>query len=126
MISVKIATGTTGPVPVEVVIHATDPNDGLPRYWGLTFDRSMPPKSYQGYVGADVNEQHSSGDTMTVLWNLTSGLHYLVFGVTQSGGSSYGTYAGTITVNGLSHNFSGLYYDPIKDVTISVTIDFNV
>jgi len=117
----QTGTGPNNRVQVSIVIQATDPNDGYERYWGLTFDRQMPPEvSFQGYVGADVNEPHYSGERMIVLWNLTAGLHYLIFAVTQIGGSSYGTYAGTIEINGQSHNFTGL------DVTNSVRVDFSL
>jgi hypothetical protein len=114
------ATGVTGPVPVEVVIYATNPYGVTRTYWGLTFDRSLPTLTSVGYVSADFNEQHSTGDTMTAAWNLTGGLHYLYFAISQSRGASYNTYAGTITINGQTYNFSGL------DETNSVIIDFHV
>jgi hypothetical protein len=85
------------------------------------FDAPMPQEvSFEGYVGADVNEVQYSGDTMTVQWTLSPGAHYLVFGVTQTGGPSYGTYSGTITINGEMYNFSGL------DANNLATIDFTL
>jgi len=103
----------------KVVIYATDPNDGFQRYWGLTFDRAMPPEQGgNGYVGADANEKHHSGDTMTVLKTLSAGPHYLIFIVSQTGGPGYGTYSGTITINGHTYSFSGV------DAAHSARIDF--
>jgi hypothetical protein len=107
--------------PTNIVITASDPSDPYLRYWGVMFDAPMPQEvSFEGYVGADVNEVHYSGDTMTVQWTLSPGAHYLVFGVTQTGGPSYGTYSGTITINGETYNFSGL------DANNLATIDFTV
>ena len=110
----------TGP-NTNITITASDPSDPYLRYWGLTFDRAIPPiVSYQGFVGADVNEVHYSGDTMSVLWTLPSGPHYLIFGVTQVGGPSYGTYSGSITINGNTYNFNGL--DGNHPETINFTV----
>jgi hypothetical protein len=104
----------------KIVVYATDPQDPILRDWGLTVDRPMPPEQDgSGYVGADGYENLMSGDTMTVLKTLPAGPHYLIFIVGQSGGPSYGTYSGTITVNGYVYVFSGV------DVTHSVRIDFS-
>jgi hypothetical protein len=101
---------TGSPANTTVVITASDPIDFYGRYWAVTFDRPMPPQQgMNGYVGADVNEMHNSGDTMTVLWTLLAGPNYLIFAITQTGGSSYGTYSGTITINGQAYAFSGVY-----------------
>jgi nicotinic acid mononucleotide adenylyltransferase len=56
----------------------------------------MPPLQDGGFVGADANEEHYSGDTLTAMKTLSAGSHYLVFMVGQDGGSSLGTYSGTI------------------------------
>jgi len=118
-IQIKGSPTITG--PTSVVITASDPDDQFARFWGLTFDRPMPPiVNWEGYVGADVNEVYVSGDTMIVQWTLSPGAHYLIFGVTQAGGPSYGTYSGNLTINGNTYNFSGL------DVDHTVTIDFTV
>ena len=107
--------------PTNITITANNLNDPYLRYWGLMFDGPIPPiVSFEGYVGADVNEVHYSGDTMTAQWTLSAGEHYLVFGVTQTGGPSYGTYSGTITINGNVYSFSGV------DNTHIATVDFTV
>jgi len=109
------------PHTVTVQIYASDPNDGFPRTWDVVFDRAMPPLADGGdHVGSDVDQDHYSGDTMTFTWSLGGGAHYLIFDVTQTGGPSYGTYSGTITINGNTHNFSGV------DANNTVTINFTV
>ena len=119
--TIQITGSPTITGPTNITISASDPNDNYLRYWGLTFDRAIPPiVSYEGYVGADVNEVHVSGDTMTAQWTFSSGAHYLIFGVTQVGGPSYGTYSGTININGQTYSFSGV------DGADPVRIDFNV
>jgi hypothetical protein len=81
----------------------------------------MPPLGDGGvHRGADVIEAHSSGDIMAVQWSLAPGDHYLILGITQTGGPEYGVYKGTITINGNSHSFVGLYGD------LTVTIEFSV
>jgi hypothetical protein len=113
---------TPTPVPgimTKIAIYATDPQDQYLRDWGLTIDRPMPPEQDgSGYVGADGYENLYSGYTMTVLKTLSLGPHYLIFVVGQSGGPSYGTYSGTITINGHVYEFGGV------DVANSVRIDF--
>jgi len=119
--TIQITGSPTITGPTNITITANDPNDPYLRYWGLTFDRAMPPiVSWEGYVGADVNEVDYSGDTMTVQWTLSAGAHYLIFGVTQTGGPSYGTYSGAITINGIAYSFSGV------DDTHTATIYFTV
>ena len=119
--TIQITGSPTITGPTNIVITASDPSDPYSRFWGLTFDRALPPwVSFEGYVGADVNEVYVSGDTMTVQWTLSAGAHYLIFGVTQVGGPSYGTYSGTITINGNTYNFTGL------DADHTVTVNFNV
>jgi hypothetical protein len=107
--------------PTNVAITASDPNDPYPRFWGLVFDRAMPPLvSFQGFVGADFNDVHSSGNIMTVQWALSTGAHYLIFGVSQTGGLPYGFYSGNITINGNTNSFTDIYGDH------TVRIDFMV
>jgi hypothetical protein len=119
--TIQITGSPTVSGPTNIVITASDPNDQWGRWWGLTFDRAMPPIGSNGnYLGPDVDEVHFSGDIMNVEWTLSAGAHYLTFGVAQTGGPSCGTYSGTITINGNTYNFSGL------DAQHTVTIDFTV
>jgi hypothetical protein len=119
--TIQITGSPTITGPTKIVIAASDPNDSYPRTWDLTFDRAMPPfNSWGDHWGSDSDEPHSSGDTMIVQWTLSAGAHYLIFAVTQTGGPSYGTYSGTITINGKTYNFSGL------DADHTVTVDFTV
>jgi hypothetical protein len=119
--TIQITGSPTGPTVTTIQIHASDPNDYYPRTWDVVFDRPMPPLAAGGdHVGSDVDEAHSSGDTMTFQWNLAGGAHYLIFAVTQTGGPDYGVYSGTITINGNTYNFSG------SDADHTVRIDFNV
>lgn len=119
--TIQITGSPTGPTVTTIQIHASDPNDYYPRTWDVVFDRPMPPLGPGGdHVGSDVDESHSSGDTMTFQWNLVRGAHYLIFAVTQTGGPNYGVYSGTITINGNTYDFSGL------DADHTVKVDFTV
>ncbi len=119
--TIQITGSPTGPTVTNIQIQASDPNDYYSRTWDVVFDRSMPPLNGWGdHAGSDVDEAHSSGDTMTFQWNLAGGAHYLIFAITQTGGPDYGVYSGTITINGNMYNFSGL------DENHTVTIDFTV
>jgi len=119
--TIQITGSPTGPTVTAIQIHASDPNDYYPRTWDVVFDRPMPPLASGGdHVGSDVDEAHSSGDTMTFQWNLVGGAHYLIFAVTQTGGPNHGVYSGTIMINGNTYNFSGL------DADHTVRIDFTV
>ena len=104
--------------PTNITITASDPSDPYLRDWALTIDRPMPP--IQDDMSADGYEALYSGDTMTFSAMLSSGPHYLMFIIGQSGGPSYGTYSGAISINGQVYNFSGV------DQYNSVTIDFSV
>ena len=104
--------------PTNITITASDPSDPYLRDWALTVDRPMPPIQYDN--SADGYETLYSGDTMTFSATLSSGPHYLMFIIGQSGGPSYGTYSGTITINGQVYNFSGV------DQYNSVRVDFSV
>lgn len=119
--AIQITGSPTFSGPTSIVITASDPNDGYLRFWDVTFDRALPPLMPNGdHVGSDVDEVHHSGDAMTIQWPLSTGAHYLIFYVSQTGGPSYGVYSGTITINGNPYNFSGL------DVDHTVRIDFVV
>jgi hypothetical protein len=118
--TIQLAGSPTITGPTNIAITATDPNDGWLRDWGLTVDRPMPPEQDgSGYVGADVYENHYSGETIRDLMTLLPGPHYLIFIVGQTGGPACGTYSGTITINGETYNFSGV------DAAHSVRIDFS-
>lgn len=117
--------GSPAPItgPTEVAVYASDPADNIPRDWGLTIDRPMVPEQDEnivGYIGADAYGNYLSGDTLTLIWTFSPGPHYLIFIVGQSGGPSYGTYSGTVTINGQGYKFSGV------DVTHSTTIYFTI
>lgn len=89
-----------------VTIHAADPYDGYLRDWNI-FD--IDPSGT--YVGGGVwtagtplmTSYFYSGATWSV--NLNEGIYYLVIG--QSGGPSYGTYSGEISINGVNLTFTG-------------------
>lgn len=118
--TIQIGGSPTFTGPTSIAITATDPNDGWLRDWALTVDRPMPPEQDgSGYIGADANENHYSGQTMLDLMTLVPGPHYLIFIVGQTGGPACGTYSGAITINGETYNFSGV------DAAHSVRIDFS-
>lgn len=119
--AIQIIGSPIGAAVTNIQIYASDPDDSYPRTWDVVFDRPMPPLGPTGnHDGSDVDQAHSSGDTMTFEWNLVTGAHYLIFAVTQTGGPSYGVYSGTITINGNTHNFAGL------DASHMERIDFAV
>jgi len=100
-----------------VTIQASDPSDSYLRDWNIfTYD---PTGTYIG------NGKWSSGTplktsyyTRSGTWsvNLNSGTYYLVIG--QTGGESYGTYSGEISINGVSMHFT--------NADINHAIKFNV
>ncbi len=57
---------------------------------------------------------------MTIQWYFEPGDHYLILGITQTGGPEYGVYNGTVTINGNSYEFSGLYGN--QTTTVQFTI----
>lgn len=110
-------------ITADVVVCASDSADYILRDWGLTIDRPMVAEqegNLVGYIGADAYGNYLSGDTLTLSWTFSPGPHYLVFVVGQSGGPSYGTYSGTVIIDGQMFNFSGV------DVTHSTTIYFTI
>jgi hypothetical protein len=118
--TIQITGSPTVSGPTTIVITGSDPNDPYLRTWDVVFDRALPYTTGGDYVGSDVDEVHASGDTMTIQWPLSAGAHYMILDITQNSGPSYGTYSGTITINGNTYSFSGVdYYH-------AVTIDFNV
>ena len=100
-----------------VTIQASDSSDSYLRDWNIfTYD---PTGTYIG------NGKWSSGTplktsyyTRSGTWsvNLNSGTYYLVIG--QTGGESYGTYSGEISINGVSMHFT--------NADINHAIKFNV
>ena len=119
--TVQITGSPTVSGPTGIVITASDPGDPWVRTWDITFDRPMPPMGPGGYHhGADIIADHCSGDIMSFNWTFSAGAHYMVFDVTQTGGPEYGTYSGTITINGQEYSFSGI--DGNNLATIEFTI----
>lgn len=118
--TIQITGSPTITGPTSIVIQSTDPSDPYLRCWAVTFDKPMPSMDpYLGYVGSD-DQTHVSGDTMTVLWTLSAGPHYLQFVVSQCGGPSYGTYSGTITINGQPYSFSGVDWNQTAQIDFYV------
>jgi hypothetical protein len=121
--TIQITGSPTITGPTKISVYASDPADPYLRDWGLTIDRPMVPEqdgNIVGYIGADAYGNYFSDYTMTLNWTFSPGPHYLIFIVGQSGGPDYGTYSGTVTINGQTYNFSGV------DVTHSATIDFTI
>ena len=89
----------------DVVIKASDPSDSYVRDWNIfTVD---PSGTYQGggvwSAGSPIKTAYF---TKSGTWSLSlnQGTYYLVIG--QSGGASYGTYSGSITVDGAAMTFA--------------------
>lgn len=76
-----------------VTITATDSNDPYVRNWTI----------YTGGSTQVTQQQHTSGQNMNV--NVPSGNYTVI--ISQSGGSSYGTYSGTIQTPSGTGAFSG-------------------
>lgn len=91
---------------VKAAVTASDPADGFTRYWILTVD-NPPVAGWDTNTNPDT-EVHKSGDTMMKDISMTDGDHLVYFMVSQSGGPGYGTYAGTIQLDGGSAPFSGV------------------
>jgi hypothetical protein len=119
--TIQITGSPTITGPTNITITASDPSDGYLRCWAVTFDKPMPSMDpYLGYVGSDVQEDYCSGNTMTVLWTLSAGPHYLQFIVSQCGGPSYGTYSGTIIINGQTYTFGSVDADDPAVVNFTI------
>lgn len=110
---------------VEIDITATDSKDTYLRYWDLFVDQA--PGSYQGgglYSNTPaVSEGHYSGDSMSTSIDLDPGSHTLYLVVTQTGGSGFGTYSGSISVAGKSQQFSGVAYNAPYKFSVNVPSD---
>jgi hypothetical protein len=121
--TVQITGSPTITSPTKISVYASDPADPYLRDWGLTIDRPMVPEQdgiQVGFIGADAYGNYTSGSTMTLNWTFSPGPHYLIFIVGQSGGPSYGTYSGTITMNGQTYQFSGV--DDYHSARINFTV----
>lgn len=102
--------GSTTPPPssktTNVSVKASDPSDIYARTWSIF---TADPGAYQGGgqygTSAAAEEDHTSGDSMSVTVPSASAMW---FTATQSGGSNFGSYAGTITVNGNTISFDGV------------------
>jgi hypothetical protein len=108
------------PTPIEVT--ASDPEDTFGRYWEAWVDQA--PGNYLGngkYANpADFSSVQRSGKTVT--YDISAyGQHTLYFVVTQSGGSKFGTYSGTVTVSGKATPFSGVDCNHPAEVPFFVT-----
>ncbi|MGI0141625.1 MAG: hypothetical protein ACREBF_03180 [Candidatus Micrarchaeales archaeon] len=88
-------------VATNFKINATDPQDGVSRYWEVF---TTYPGAYLGY-GTYANSTsllkvgyYNSGGIMTFSESY-NGLYDLYFVITQSGGGSHGTYSGQVAIN---------------------------
>ncbi len=119
-------TGTGGDTTIPTqpeqtglaVINAVNNSDPYQRDWNI-FTRD-PTGTYQGggvwSIGNPLKSVNKmSGGTWEV--TLPKGTYYLLIG--QSGGSGYGTYNGTITVNGASIPFAGVDINHSAQFTVS-------
>jgi hypothetical protein len=107
---------------VQISVQAVDNLDIFVRFWDFWFDKM--PGSYLGggkyTTPPDVSEVHVQGQTMTISAPLSAGSHDIYFAITQTGGSSYGTYSGTMLIGGTSSPFSGVdFANPLR---ISYTV----
>jgi hypothetical protein len=94
---------------VSFSVSASDSEDPYLRDWTLLVD---------GQSIAQTTEV--SGGTMIANATLQPGNHTLEIEISQNGGTSYGTYSGTATINGRSYPFSGV------DVNNPASISFTV
>jgi hypothetical protein len=102
-------TSPTSAVNVSFSVTASDAEDPYLRDWTLLVDgQSIAQKT------------EVSGATMSANSTLQPGSHSLEIEISQSGGSSYGTYSGTATINGQSYPFSGV------DVSNPASIPFTI
>lgn len=103
---------------VNVTVQAVDPTDQYLRYWGILVDQ-VPGQGWD-IPGPNV-ETHRTTNTMTKVLQLPDGKHTIYFVVSNpTGVQSIGTYSGTINIDGISQQFSGV------DVAHPFAIDVNV
>ncbi len=100
-------------------ITASDPSDSYARYWEAFSAYPGPYKSDGAYSDATPFYQtiESSGGNFSVLMPYTTGTFY--FAITQSGGSSYGTYSGTLSAQNGDFPFSGLDAKDVLELSFS-------
>jgi PKD repeat protein len=108
-VSAGQATSPQSAQNVSFSVTAADPEDPYLRYWTLLVDGQTISNTTQ-----------DSGATVTANATLQPGSHTLEIEISQSGGSSYGKYSGTATINGQSHPFSGV------DINDPASISFTV
>jgi hypothetical protein len=94
---------------VSFSVSASDSEDPYLRYWTLLVDGQV--------IG---HETHASGDTMNANATLQPGNHTLTIEISQTGGTSYGSYSGTAVINGQSHPFSGVESSDSANVPFTV------
>jgi hypothetical protein len=99
----------TTAVNVSFSVTASDSEDPYLRYWTLLVDGQIISHTTQ-----------DSGATVTANATLQPGSHILEIEISQNGGPSYGTYSGTVVINGQSHPFSGV------DINDPATVSFTV
>jgi hypothetical protein len=88
------------PAGTKIVIRASDANDQYSRFWELDDDTSGTTLA---------KEAHNSGDIMTI--TVTTAIpagDKLTLHISQTGGSSYGTYSGTIQIGNRTIQFDGV------------------
>jgi hypothetical protein len=114
---------TTTPPPTQqengtITIQAVNNSDPYLRDWDI-FTRD-PTGTYQGGGVWSIGNPLKTTDKMSGgTWEVTlpKGTYYLLIG--QSGGSGYGTYSGTITINGASIPFAGVDVNHAAQFTIA-------
>jgi len=114
---------------VDIVAVASDQQDPYARKWIMWADFEPGPDwsrvaavSEEDSLAAliQINEDKHSGDTQSGSVDLPEGSHSIYFGVSQDGGSNFGTYSGTISFDGISKSFAGFDNSVIGkwDVTV--------
>lgn len=126
--TITTSVSTTSTIPagykgVNISVTASDSSDSYLRYWEIFID--TPPGKYSGNAGIYANTSNLtyvefSGSTMVYNTYLKPGTHKAYFVVTQTGGSTYGTYSGNMTINSKRYPFSGLNAYNYANVTFTV------
>jgi hypothetical protein len=98
-----------GACVLSVEITASDSLDPNGRYWAVYIDQSPPGGSWWNEQPAPAYiAMETSGSQISFTIGEASGLHTVYFIVSQDGGSQYGTYSGTATLNGKGYPISGV------------------
>lgn len=101
-------SGNPSGAALNVAVTATDASDISVRSWSIW---TANPGSYAGSGNYSSGSPVASGfypSGSTANFNVSGNPSTLWLTITQSGGSGYGTYAGTITVNGKAIPFQGV------------------